>query len=141
MLWGCRLSGARFFLGLNLVCPLSNGNRGRSPHPPPETTSSFFSVKCIRSTPEYFAERLFKAMKVRDGFDVNEVRGGWVSAHPTRTLGQVPVVHWPKGAFGDWPQVRVRADFPGELQSLQCSLVTPLPLSTCPGLPTEQRAQ
>lgn len=75
MLWGCRLSGARFFLGLNLVCPLSNGNRGRSPHPPPETTSSFFSVKCIRSTPEYFAERLFKAMKVRDGFDVNEVRG------------------------------------------------------------------
>lgn len=26
-----------------------------------------FSVKCIRSTPEYFAERLFKAMKVRSG--------------------------------------------------------------------------
>ncbi|KAB0399179.1 hypothetical protein E2I00_000495 [Balaenoptera physalus] len=30
------------------------------------------TVKCIRSTPEYFAERLFKAMKVRGGVDVNE---------------------------------------------------------------------
>ncbi|TKC44262.1 hypothetical protein EI555_016621, partial [Monodon monoceros] len=29
-------------------------------------------VKCVRSTPEYFAERLFKAMKVRGGVDVNE---------------------------------------------------------------------
>lgn len=39
------------------------------------TSSSLFSVKCIRSTPEYFAERLFKAMKVCGGLGGNEPRG------------------------------------------------------------------
>ena len=85
-------------------------------------------MKCIRSTPEYFAERLFKAMKVRDVFDVNEIgRGGLrLLARTVGTLGQVLMGHWPKGAFKNRPQVRARALCPGELQSLGCCVVTHL---------------
>ena len=68
--------------------PPRNGNKkGLGPPLRPSeaaritTSSSLFSVKCIRSTPEYFAERLFKAMKVRGGVDVNEV-GGWGLCKP-----------------------------------------------------------
>ena len=66
------------------------------------TTSSFlFSVKCIRSTAEYFAERLFKAMKVRGGVDAPEV-GERGSVYPHKIVGTLVKclgVHWPKRAF------------------------------------------
>nr|KAF6479032.1 annexin A6 [Molossus molossus] len=97
-------------------------------------------VKCIRSTPEYFAERLFKAMKVRGRFDVKEVGGGSLCP-PHRDSWESPVVHWPKEAFKDWPQVRVRTLCPRAPEPGMLPGHTPSHPNTCPDLMTDQRVQ
>lgn len=87
-----RLSGIRILLRFDLPFPRNGNKEGlRPPHHPSKaariTTSSFlFSVKCVRSTAEYFAERLFKAMKVRGGVDAPEV-GERASVCPYKIVG------------------------------------------------------
>jgi len=58
---------------------------------PPLPFPSFSPVKCIRSTPEYFAERLFKAMKVSSEVSGNEVEGSFCP-HPQDCWDLEPVL-------------------------------------------------
>lgn len=81
-------------------------------------SSSLSSVKCIRSTPEYFAERLFKAMKVRGGVDANRLGEGVPAYHcwDFRTSPRGPLakesLQWISHRAKCWHFV------PGDLQSL-----------------------
>jgi hypothetical protein len=84
-------SGTRVLPVFELGGPSDRNKEGLQPSLPHSKAAGItylflpLPVKCIRSTPEYFAERLFKSMKVC-GVGVSVVEGGGLCP-PHRTVG------------------------------------------------------